>query len=82
MVVATTTGTNFDADGFTVTMDGSVTQAVAANGSTTFSKVSPASHTVVLSGVAANCSLLDGNTRTAVVPAAIPVSVSYSLSCS
>jgi hypothetical protein len=77
----TTTGSNLDTDGYTITLDGSNTQNVAANGSVTYNKVTPGSHTVGLSGLAGNCSATDGTTRTTTVPAGIPVAVSFSINC-
>jgi hypothetical protein len=77
----TTTGSNLDADGYTIAMDGVNTLNVAANGSVTYEKVTPGSHTVVLSGLAGNCSATDGTSRTTTVPAGIPVTVSFSINC-
>src|SRR2546421_599834 len=54
-VTTSTSGSNLDADGYTLTLDGGATRAIGVNGSVTFSGVSAGSHTVVLSGVAGNC---------------------------
>src|SRR5213079_3232255 len=47
---------DLDPDGYTVTLDGATSRAIGDNGTTTFSGLAPGSHTVVLSGMAANCS--------------------------
>src|SRR5207237_5466625 len=68
-VSTSTSGSNLDPDGYTVTVDGGASQAVGTNGSVTFSGLSAASHTVVLSGVARNCSVSGGTSRRASVTA-------------
>src|SRR5882724_7319568 len=51
-VSASTTGSNVDPDGYTATVDGGASQAIATNGSVTFRGLAAGSHTVALSGVA------------------------------
>src|SRR5207249_11407970 len=80
-VTTGTSGSNIDADGYTVTVDGGASQAIGTNGSVTFSGRSAASHTVVLSGVASNCSVTGGMSRTVSVPAGGTASTSFSVSC-
>ena len=80
-VTASTSGTNPD-DGYTATIDGGVNQAVAANGVATFANLSSGTHTVVLSGVAANCTVMDGASRAFTVPAGIGATVAYVVTCS
>src|SRR5437764_751304 len=80
-VTTSTTGSNLDPDGYTATVDGGASQAIGTNGSVTFSGLSAASHTVVLSGVASNCSVTGGTSRTVSVPAGGTASTSFSVSC-
>ena len=80
-VNTSTTGSNLDPDGYTATVDGGASQSVGTNGSVTFPGLSAGSHSVALSGVAANCSVSGGNTRTVSVPAGGTVSTSFSVSC-
>src|SRR5207302_1474259 len=80
-VTTGTSGSNIDADGYTVTVDGGASQAIGTNGSVTFSGLSAASHTVVLSGVASNCSVSGGTSRTVGGPAGGTASTSFSVSC-
>src|SRR6266480_6147501 len=63
-VSTSTTGSSLDPDGYTVTLDGNTNRAIPANGSVTFSGLSAGSHTVVLSGVAGNCTVSGGTSRT------------------
>jgi len=81
-VTTSTTGSNVDPDGYTVTVDGSRSQAIATNGSVTFSGLSAGDHTVALSGVAGNCSVSGANPQTVSVPAGATASTTFSVSCS
>jgi len=63
-----TTGANPDPDGYTVTVDGTASQAIATNGSATFT-VPAGANPVALSGVASNCSVSGANPGTVTVPA-------------
>src|SRR5438094_2564220 len=80
-VTTGTSGSNLDADGYTVTVDGNASKSIGTNGSVTFTGLSAASHTVVLSGVASNCSVSGGTSRTVTVPAGGTASTSFSVSC-
>src|SRR6266480_4043237 len=82
-VTTSTTGSNLDTDGYTVTVDGSQNQPIASNNSTgiTFTGLSAASHTVVLSGVASNCTVSGGNTQTVTVPPGGTATAPFSVSC-
>src|SRR5207253_1629404 len=60
---------DLDPDGYTVTLDGATSRSIGDNGTTTFSGLAPGSHTVVLSGMAANCSVSGGTSRTVSVTA-------------
>jgi len=80
-VTTSTTGSNLDPDGYTVTVDGSSSQAIGINGSVTFPGLSVGSHTVVLSGVAGNCSVSGGPSRTIMVPSGATVTVAFSITC-
>src|SRR5207248_282898 len=80
-VTTGTSGSNIDADGYTVTVDGNASKSIGTNGSVTFTGLSAASHTVVLSGVASNCSVSGGASRTVSVRAGGAASTSFSVSC-
>ena len=81
-VSTTTTGSDLDPDGYTVTVDGSQSQAIATNGSVTFSGLAAGDHRVALSGVAGNCSVSGANPQTVSVPAGGTASTTFSVSCS
>jgi len=80
-VSTATTGSNVDGDGYTVTVDGSNGQPIGINASATFNNLSAASHTVVLSGVASNCTVSGGPSQTVTVPAGGSSSASFAISC-
>src|SRR5204862_223880 len=82
-VTTSTTGSSLDPDGYTVTVDGSQSQAIASNNSTgiTFTGLSAASHSVVLSGVAANCTVSGGNPQTVTVPSGGTATAAFSVAC-
>jgi hypothetical protein len=79
-VRTTTTGSSLDLGGYTVTVDLISSKWVATNGSTTFTVLTGA-HTVVLSGVASNCTVTDGNTRVVTVLLGGTVGADFSISC-
>src|SRR2546421_9229308 len=80
-VNTSTSGSNLDADGYTVTVDGNASQTVGTNGSVTFTNLSAANHTVTLSGVASNCTVSGGTSRTVSVPAGGTASTTFCVSC-
>ena len=82
-VTTATTGaaSDLDPDGYTVTLDGGSSRAIGINASVTFTGLTPGSHSVVLSGVAGNCTVSGGTSRTVSVTAGSTASTSYSISC-
>jgi len=80
-VTTSTAGSSLDPDGYTATVDGTTSQAIAINGSVTFTGLAAGSHTVALSGVATNCSVSGGNSRTVSVPSGGTVTAAFSVSC-
>ena len=80
LVVGTnTTGVDLDADGYTVTVDGS-SQPAATNGSVTFTAPAGA-NPVALSGVAANCTSSGANPQTVTVPAGGAATTTFAVTC-
>src|SRR5438093_1495534 len=81
LVVGTsTTGYNFDPDGYTVTIDGTNSQPIATNGSVTFTAPAGA-NPVALSGVAANCTVSEANPQTVPVPAGGAATTTFTVAC-
>src|SRR5437867_8931280 len=72
---------DLDPDGYTVTLDGTTSRAIGINASVTFTGLTAGSHSVVLSGVAGNCTVSGGTSRTVSVTAGSTASTSYSVSC-
>src|SRR6266516_89305 len=79
-VTTSTTGSNPDADGYTVTVDGTSSQAIASNGSATFT-VPAGANPVALSGVASNCTVSGGNAGTVAVPAGGTGAATFAVTC-
>src|SRR5205809_5182599 len=71
---------DLDPDGYTVTLDGTTSRAIGINASVTFTGLTAGSHSVVLSGVAGNCTVSGGTSRTVSVTAGSTASTSYSRS--
>jgi hypothetical protein len=65
---------------YTATVDGTQSQTVASTGSVTFTSLSAASHTVVLS-VPSNCTVSEGASQTVTVPGGGTATVSYTVNC-
>src|SRR5436309_1314127 len=72
---------DLDPDGYTVTLDGGTSRAIGINASVTFTELTPGSHAVVLSGMASNCSVSGGTSRTVSVTAGSTASTSFPVSC-
>src|SRR5213079_1104990 len=80
-VTTSTSGTSQDPDGYAFAVDGGTPQAIGLNQTIPLTGVTAASHTVVLSGVAGNCTVTGGTSRTVTVPAGGSVTASFALSC-
>src|SRR2546428_11525264 len=80
-VSTSTSGSNLDPDGYTVTVDGGPSQSIGANGVATFVGLAAGDHTVLLSGVAQNCTVSGANPRTVSLIAGLVGATGFSLSC-
>src|SRR5207237_303795 len=80
-VTTSTSGTSQDPDGYAFAVDGGTSQAIGLNQTVPLTGVTAASHTVVLSGVAGNCSVTGGTSRTVTVPAGGSVTASFAVTC-
>src|SRR5207249_11183120 len=83
-VTVSTTGGTQDPDGYTVTVSGTggASQHIATNGGrVTFDNLAAGDHTVTLSGLASNCSVSSGASKTVTVPAGSSTSTSFSIDC-
>jgi Tol biopolymer transport system component len=82
-VTVATTGNagDFDADGYTVAVDGGVGEALPINGSVTFSQLTVADHSVALSGLASNCTVSGQDPLPVTVTAGATSQASFQVSC-
>ena len=81
-VTTSTTGSNLDPDGYAVTVDGGSPQVIGINASTSYPGLPAGSHTVAISGVAANCTVTGGNSQTVSVPSGGTATAAFTVSCS
>lgn len=83
VVGATTTGSDLDSDGFMATVDGdaSRSQVIGPNGSVLFSGLTPGDHSVELSDVAANCTVMAPNPRSVTVAEDATVHTVFRVNC-
>ena len=78
---ATTTGQNTDPDGYTYSLDGGGAAALSSNGSVTINGLNPGGHELNMGGVASNCVLLGGGTRTIVLAQGDTTDVTLDITC-
>jgi hypothetical protein len=81
-VNSSTTGSNPDPNGYTVTVDGSQSQEIGVNGTVTFSDVAAGNHSVQLTGVASNCNVAGSNPRIVTVPVGGTAQSTFEVDCS
>jgi Tol biopolymer transport system component len=80
-ITTNSSGPSLDPDGYVLTVDGSQTQSIAANGTASFSGLSAGPHSVELSEVAENCGVGSPNPQTVPVAPGGTASVSFQVSC-
>jgi hypothetical protein len=80
-VTTSTTGVELDPDGYAVSLDGGAPQTIAGNGSVTFPALTAGSHSVTLSGLAANCTVSGANPQTVTAVAGTTTTTSFAVSC-
>jgi Tol biopolymer transport system component len=80
-VSTSTSGSDLDPDGYTVSMDGDSDRSIGLNGVTTFTDVAVGSHQVVLSSLADNCAVGGSNPATASVTAGETAQASFDVTC-
>src|SRR5438874_9849466 len=82
-VTTSTSGGTPDPDGYTVTVSGTGggSQHIDPDGSATFDGLAAGGHTVTLSGLASNCSVSGGTSKTVTVPEGGSTSTSFSVGC-
>jgi hypothetical protein len=81
-VTTITSGPLPDPDGYAVTIDESAPQATGANASLVLNDLTPGDHTVLLSGVADNCSVTTQDPLTIAVAAGVIAEATFEIVCS
>ena len=81
LTVTTSTSGSSQPSGYTVTVDGSQSQAIGVSGSVTFTNLSAGSHSVTLTNVASNCTVSSTNPQTVSVPSGGTATTAFSVSC-
>jgi hypothetical protein len=80
-VLVTTSGSGSDSDGFTLTVDGGDARFVSSGGSVALEGLAQGTHTLLLSGIAANCAVQGDNPRSVLVGPDGAASVSFVVTC-
>lgn len=81
-ITTSTSGSDLDADGYTVSVDGGPPQAIGIRDTLNLPEMEPGEYPVVLAGVAPNCTPGFGvNQRTATVLAGDTVRVAFAVTC-
>jgi hypothetical protein len=82
-VTTSTSGSDLDPDGYTVAVDQGAGQSITTNNSTgvTFTNLSAGNHSVVLTGVAGNCTVSGGTTHTVAVTAGGNTPTAFVVTC-
>jgi hypothetical protein len=80
-VTTVTTGTEQDADGYSVQVDAEAATAIGNAETRNFAGVAAGDHTVQLSGMAGNCSVSEGNPRSVAVASGGTTSVTFAVTC-
>ena len=76
-----TTGTDLGPDGYSLSVDSGVGQAVAVNGAVTVSGLSAGGHSVTLAGVTTNCTVSGTNPRAVSIATSVTTSVAFDVAC-
>jgi len=80
-VIVHTTGNTPDPNGYTVTVDGAQSRAVATEDTITYTGVAAGSRSIQLGGLAPNCTVPAGATQPVSVVAGQTATVTFSVSC-
>ncbi len=75
------TGTSLDPDGYSLAVDGALSQQIGNNAIVTVGALAPGTHSVALEGIAANCQLTSQNPVSAEITAGVQSKVTFTLDC-
>ena len=80
-VTTATSGVEPDPDGYSVQVDAGEATAINNAERRTFTDVGPGAHMVLLGGLAANCTIAEGNPRSVTVVTGETASISFTVTC-
>jgi hypothetical protein len=80
-ITAATSGNLVDPDGYTIQVDQGSPQTLTINGSQTVGSLTAGPHSVLLGGVAANCTVTGANPRAVTVAAGQTATVTFVIAC-
>jgi hypothetical protein len=80
-ITTTTTGNTPDADGYTVQIDTEQPSAIGAAATLQISDIVVGDHTVLLGGLASNCTVAGENPRTVIITADVTEPISFDVTC-
>ena len=80
-IVTVTTGASADSDGYTYAVDAGAPQPIGASSTVTLAGIAPGQHTVLLAGVAPNCTLQGEAAQTVSVTEGGTTEVAYTITC-
>jgi Tol biopolymer transport system component len=80
-IKTSTTGSNPDADGYSVSIEGGQGRVIGANATLTLSDIAPGSHQVTLAGIAPNCTVADDNPQGIKVNDGGTTAVTFNIEC-
>ncbi|MFL5495525.1 MAG: hypothetical protein ACJ8DC_14170, partial [Gemmatimonadales bacterium] len=80
-ITTATSGPEPDADGYTVSIDGATPQAIGINATAQHASLAVGGHTVVLSGLAQNCTATGGTTLTVSITANSVAPAAFAIAC-
>jgi hypothetical protein len=79
--VRTVTTGQVDPDGYTFAVDNAANQTIGANATTTVANVAGGAHSILLSGLASNCTVQGTNPRPVTVAAGATATVTFTVAC-
>jgi hypothetical protein len=80
-ITTATSGTSLDSDGYTVSLDGGNPQGIGINGTLTIGSVPAGSHSLQLSGEAANCTVSGDNPRAVTISSGQTATIQFAITC-
>src|SRR5215211_3706923 len=80
-LIATTAGPSADPDGYTYSLDGNPTAPLGPNETVTLTGLNPGVHDLVLGGVASNCTLSGGLTRSVALSEGDTTEIPLTVNC-